>query len=515
MLQIRNVCFTLKKDLRTLLEDCSFTLNTGDKAVIIGEEGNGKSTLLKWICDPQQIEDYIEAQGKRVFSGERLGYLPQELPAEYKEQTVLEFFAQEEAFFDLPYDSLRRLAGQLGMEPEFFYSDRKMKTLSGGERVKVQMLRILALQPTVLLLDEPSNDIDIATLEWLENLIREWRGIVLFISHDETLIERTANVVVHLEQLRHKQVSRCGVFRMPYAQYVESRAHGIERQQQKAVWEKREKQIRDEKFRRIAQSVERAQANISRGDPHGGRLLKKKMHAVKSMEKRFAREDETRTQMPDYETMIDMKLNPAVSAVPAGKVVVDFSLERLVTPDGQRLLSKDIHFVLRGSEKVCITGANGAGKTTLLRKISAQLLARGDIRAGWMPQNYEEELDLSETPVEFLAPDGSREERTRIRTFLGALKYTTQEMEHTAAELSGGQKAKILLLKLILSGCNVLILDEPTRNFSPLSGFAIRDLLRRFPGAIISISHDRKYISEVCDAAYELTETGLNPVDWM
>lgn len=127
-----------------------------------------------------------------------------------------------------------------------------------------------------------------------------------------------------------------------------------------------------------------------------------------------------------------------------------------------------------------------------------------------MPQNYEEGLDLSMTPVDFLDKTGSREERTTIRTLLGTLRYTTEEMDHAISDLSGGQKAKILLLQIILSGNNVLILDEPTRNFSPLSGSAIRDLLRRFPGAIISISHDRKYISEVCDTVYSLTENGLN-----
>lgn len=512
MLQIKNVGFTLKKDLRTILSNCSFTLNPGDKAVVIGEEGNGKSTLLKWIFAPELVENYVEAQGERIAGTEILGYLPQELPEVCREQTVFEFFSDEMCFYNHTYDELRLLADQVGLTPDFFYREQKMKTLSGGEKVKAQMLRILLTKPTVLLLDEPSNDIDISTLEWLEAMIRQWKGIVLFVSHDEVLIRAVANTVIHLEQIQHKKLSRNGVFRMTYDQYLISRADSFERQQQKAVWERREKKIRDEKFRRIAQSVEHAQASVSRGDPHGGRLLKKKMHAVKSMERRFAREDEALTEMPDFETAIDIKLNPAVSAVPAGKPVLDFSLEHLMTPDHQRELSKDIRFIVRGSEKVCIIGANGAGKTTLLRIISKELLARKDIHAGYMPQNYEDELDLAVTPVDFLDTYGRQEERTKIRTFLGALKYTTEEMDHTIQELSGGQKAKILLLKLILSGTNVLILDEPTRNFSPLSAYAIRDLLRKFPGAVISISHDRKYISDVCDTVYELTPQGLNKI---
>lgn len=127
----------------------------------------------------------------------------------------------------------------------------------------------------------------------------------------------------------------------------------------------------------------------------------------------------------------------------------------------------------------------------------------------YMPQNYEEILDLDMTPVDFLDKSGDKEERTRIRTYLGSLKYTPDEMEHPIRELSGGQKAKVLLLRMSLSGANVLILDEPTRNFSPLSGPVIRKMLREFPGAVISISHDRKYIEEVCDKIYQLNPNGL------
>ena len=145
----------------------------------------------------------------------------------------------------------------------------------------------------------------------------------------------------------------------------------------------------------------------------------------------------------------------------------------------------------------------------MLRRVAGKLLARTDVRAEYMPQNYEELLDMDMTPVEFLNRSGSKEERTRLRSWLGALKFTADEMEHPIRELSGGQKAKVLLLKMSVSGANVLILDEPTRNFSPLSGPVIRRMIREFPGAVISISHDRKYIAEVCDTVYRLTPEGL------
>lgn len=142
--------------------------------------------------------------------------------------------------------------------------------------------------------------------------------------------------------------------------------------------------------------------------------------------------------------------------------------------------------------------------------MAEELLGREDIRAEYMPQNYEDLLDLTLTPVDYLGTSGEKEERTRIRTYLGSLKYTADEMNHPIARLSGGQKAKVLLLKMSLSGANVLLLDEPTRNFSPLSGPVIRRMLAEFPGAVISISHDRKYIDEVCDKVYRLTKSGLS-----
>ena len=513
MIQIKNLTITHKEDARVILEEFRCVWNDGDKAVIIGEEGNGKSTLLQWIASPDRIGDYCEAAGERIVRGHRIGYLPQELPARDARLSVYEFFTEESMFLEQTPKDLNRMAGEFGLPVDFFYREQPMGTLSGGEKVKAQMLRLLIAGPDVLLLDEPSNDIDLETLEWLERLILGWKGIVLFISHDETLIEHTANMVVHIEQIRRKTISRYTIVRMPYPQYRQERLARFESQERKAQNERREKKLREEKFLRVYQSVEHAQNSITRQNPSKGRLLKKKMHAVKSMERRFAREDEHLTEMPEEETAIFFKLGDETAKIPSGKTVLDLELERLNTPDGKRTLARQIRLRIRGSEKVCIIGANGSGKTTLLGRIAEELLGRKDIHAEYMPQNYEELLELSMTPVDYLAQTGDKEERTRIRTYLGALKYTADEMEHRISQLSGGQKAKIFLLKMSLSGANVLILDEPTRNFSPLSGPVIRQMVKEFPGAVISISHDRKYISEVCSRVYRLTADGLKTME--
>lgn len=237
--------------------------------------------------------------------------------------------------------------------------------------------------------------------------------------------------------------------------------------------------------------------------------MKDKMHTVKAMGRRFEREDENMTQMSEQEEAIFFKLGDKNAYIPTGKTVIEYELSKLMTPEGERILAEGIYLKIKGSEKICIIGANGAGKTTLLKKIAEELMNRNDIKAEYMPQNYEDLLELSVTPVDYLDKTGDKEERTRIRTYLGSLKYTPDEMEHPIRELSGGQKAKVLLLRMSLSGANVLILDEPTRNFSPLSGPVIRKMLREFPGAVISISHDRKYIEEVCDKIYQLNPNGL------
>ena len=510
VLQVKDLTIVHKKDLREIAKGFRLCLNPGDKAVIVGEEGNGKSTLLKWIYDPGLIEGYAEAAGDRICEGERLGYLPQELPEREREKTVYEYFSAQPAFWEQTPKELAVLAGQLGLEPEFFYGDQRMESLSGGEKVKAQMASLLLGQPTALLLDEPSNDIDIETLEWLEELIQNWKGPVLFVSHDETLIERTANVIVHMEQLKRKTESRCSVVRLPYREYLKRRQESMENQEQQAENERREEKKRQEKFRRMQQKVENELRSVSRQDPHGGYLLKKKMKAVKSLERRYERESREMTELPETEEAIFFKLGEGVK-MPAGKTVLELETLELRAPGDGGILARNVSLRVRGGQKVCIIGKNGAGKTTLIRWIAGQLLARDDIRAAYMPQNYEEMLDRDETPVDYLDRTGEKEERTRIRTYLGSLKFTAGEMDHPIRELSGGQKAKVLLLKMSLSGADVLILDEPTRNFSPLSGPVIRRMLKEYKGAVISVSHDRKYIEEVCDAVFRLTPEGLVP----
>lgn len=506
MLQIRNLNIMHKEDLRTILKDFTFNLNEGDKAVIIGEEGNGKSTLMKIIYDDNLVSDYIEYTGEISKNNMILGYLAQELSQEQKELTILEFCSELPTFYDLTPKELSSVAYTLGIDFEIFYSDQRVGELSGGEKVKLQLARILMQKPDVLLLDEPSNDIDIETLEYLEKFINNCKIPILFISHDETLIENTANLIIHIEQLRRNTIPQHTVAKTDYRTYTRERLNRLIHQEQVAKKERSDYEKQQERYRQILQKVEHQQNTISRQDPAGGRLLKKKMHSVKSMGRRFDREYENMTEIPDTEDAIFVKFDNEIN-IPNGKQVLDYSLDKLKVDD--RILATDINLMVRGPEKVCIIGKNGVGKTTLMRKIAEELLNRTDIKASYMPQEYEELLDFAISPIEFLTISGDKEENARIRTFLGSMRYTADEMNHKIAELSGGQKAKLLFLKMTMDASNVLILDEPTRNFSALSNPVIRNILREYKGAIISVSHDRKYINEVCSTVYELKREGL------
>ena len=509
MLQIQHLTLTHRQDGRTLLRDFNFVLRPGDRAVLIGEEGDGKSTLLRTIYDPALTADYMECTGAVVRGGLRLGYLPQELPESAKAQTVAAFCASDPDFYGYAPSEVREWAARVDLAPELMFADRPVGSLSGGEKVKLQIVCLLLRRPDVLLLDEPSGDLDLETLGWLERFLLECSRPVLYVSHDETLIERTANVVIHLEQLRRKTEPKATVARMPYREYAARRLAGMERQEQLFRRERRESARQQEKYRQIRDRVEHQQATVSRADPHGGQLLKKKMKAVKSMGRRFEREQENRTPEPESEDAILFRFPEDVS-IPNGKTVLDFQLDALCA--GGRTLARNIHLHVEGPEKLAIIGANGAGKTTLLRQIAAELATRNDIRCAYMPQDYDEGLNAGMTPVEYLAPTGDRAQITRVRTLLGSMRYTADEMEHPASELSGGQRAKLFFLKMMLDRCNVLVLDEPTRNFSPLSGPVIRVVLHDFGGTILSVSHDRRYIAEVCDRVCLLTGEGLTPV---
>ena len=331
------------------------------------------------------------------------------------------------------------------------------------------------------------------------------------ISHDETLIENTANVIIHMEQLIRKTKCRITVSRAGYRDYLARRQRQFAHQDQVAKKQRDDYAEQMRRWRQIRDRVEHEQRTISRANPSGGRLLKKKMHSVLATERRLEREKEQFLDFSEQEDAIITRFDCDVS-LPSGKVVLDFALDRLCVED--RILARDISVLVTGPAIIGITGNNGVGKSTLLRRFWEILQNRSDLSAAYMPQNYAEMLDYRQTPVERLSANYTKDEITRARNCMGSMRFTHGEMTGPIGQLSGGQRAKILFLDMVLKRANVLLLDEPTRNFSPLSAPVVRRALRDFGGAIISVSHDRKYLAEVCDAVYELNPEGLYRLMW-
>ena len=504
MLTVRNLTIVHKKDLTALLENLSFTVSPGERIAVIGEEGNGKSTLLRAVMGDPSIHAYCEISGQ-ILNTFSCGFLPQELPEGKRAMSAYDFFCEDDAFFDKTPGELGSLASRLRLPADVFYSEQQMRAFSGGERVKLQLARLLLSSPQLLLLDEPSSDLDMDTMRWLEEFLVSCGLTVLFISHDETLLSRAATGILLLERLRRRQVPRSSLCRQGYPDFVKSRADLFAHQEQVARKEREEYQEKMERYAQIRSRVEHEQNAISRRDPQGGRLLKKKMHAVMATGRRFEREAENMTAMPESEEAIFAKL--ACDPLPASKTVLALDLPEL-TVDG-RTLAENIRLTVAGREKIALTGKNGAGKSTLLRLIWHTLKTRTDIRAFYMPQDPGDLLHMEKTPLEMLAVTGDKAERDKNSVALGSMKFTAEEMHHPCRGLSGGQKAKLMFLMMANSGANVLLLDEPTRNLSPLSGPVIRALFDGYPGCIIAVSHDRAFISAVCTREEQLCPDGF------
>lgn len=510
MLDVRNL--TIYIEDRKLIDNLSFSIDDGDKLAIIGEEGNGKSTIAKAIACPSQISTYTHVSGQINIGNKTIGYLEQILNPKWYNQEIYKYFLKEEPDQDDDYENyerfgdISRILNSFGLDSGILEGEQKIGELSGGEKVKLQLTKLMLKNPDILILDEPTNDLDIETLEWLEDFINKFKKPIIYISHDEELLEKTANAILHVEQLKKKTQNKTTFARMKYREYVDRRLHDIQKQTQVALNERAQDEIQMEKWRQVYNRVDHELNTISRKDPHGARLLKKKMQSVKSQEKRFERERKEFTEIPDTEESIF--LNFGEGYIPNGKTVCDINFDKIEVQG--KTLAKNINLKVVGPERIIIVGHNGVGKTTFIKKLNEQLMNREDIRTGYMPQNYEDLLKNYDTVLDYVAENVyEKDDITKIRTYLACLKFTKEEVMGNIKDLSGGQKAKLFIAKLMMDECDVLILDEPTRNLSPLSNPVIRNALNSFDGAIISISHDRKFIKEIGSKVYELTQTGF------
>ena len=504
MLTIKGLTINLREDDRIILKDFDFVLNDGDKVGLIGEEGNGKSLLLKTIVNRKEIESYCDVSGDTYKSNEIIAYLPQSLDKKHYYLTANEYLYKHIDLDLVDYNKIYRYISEFNL-PEDILSDKiKMENLSGGEKIKFMLLVEMLKDPTIFLFDEPSNDLDYDSLIWLENFMKELDIPLIFVSHDTKLLSNVANKIIHIEQVKRRTEATHTISNNSYDDYVKKRANFIETETNKANKDREEFDKKLSKYKKVHDSVEHSLRSTK--DDVEGRLLKEKMHTVKSIGRRLTKEKANLTQKPDYEEAIDIFFDDDIK-VANGKQVLDFKLDELRV--GDRLLAKNIELKVIGPEKICIISKNGAGKTTLLKKIKNECQAL-NLRVGYMPQSYSDYEKGDINAIEYLADSFAKDEQTKASNLLGSLNFKREEMFRNIADLSGGQKAKLFFAKMNLDKAEVLILDEPTRNLSPLSKPEIIDALKNYKGAIIAVSHDREFIDQVFDKVYNLNFKGLN-----
>lgn len=497
MLNTISLSLTHNLTHQQLVSHLSMSVNQGDKLAIIGEEGNGKSSLLKVLANIKP--DYIDVEGS--FNCDSIiGYLPQQIEFD---GSVEDFFISKTHFQLEDYS----LLDQVNLDSNILYSQQHFNTLSGGQKVKCYLLALLINQVDLFLLDEVSNDLDLNALVWLENFIKNSGKTFILISHDTTFLQNCANRFLLLEQTHRKTRPRHSFYSGKFNDFMKYRSSQLEHQDQIATQQRSLYKKKMDRYRQIRQKVDHAQSSISRQDPASGKNLKDKMHAIKSIGKRFDKEKENFLEFSNTEDPIDFFFTQ--STLPKQKEIIRLIDFELPLKNSKQI--NNINLIVKGQDKVVIIGENGIGKTTLLKELIQQAQSL-NLKLGIMSQNVKEQLLLDKTPIDYLKRNETKEELAKISSLLGSMKFTANEMNHTINNLSGGQQAKTLILKMMIDESQVLFLDEPTRNLSPLSLPVFISALQEFNGCIIAISHDRAFIKAIANYNYELTENGLSLV---
>jgi ATPase subunit of ABC transporter with duplicated ATPase domains len=485
MITINNLNIQEVATGRKIISNLSFFINSGEHVALIGEEGNGKSTLLKAFI--HKVDSKFSITG--VIRGvEDYGLLEQDIAHLYGEYLLQDYFflpfsevnvKSQDKIYAL--DALKQFAFPI----DIFNQNRKIKTLSGGELIRLALAKISYFNPKVILLDEPSNNLDYESIEVLKRFIVRSKAMILFVSHNVDLLSETAEKIIVLSLENRKQIAKSEFYAYSYNEYVSYRKAYRENTYQVAKMQRSEYQKQAKKYNQIYSKVKDRQDQAVR-DPVQGRLLKKKMHTIKSFGRRLEKKKEHFLDFPDDDPFLNVEVNMELKRKTFGNII-DWRKD-LLSKDG-RLLVKNFQFSLSGGEHVLLKGKNGSGKTTFLQELYTH--PNKNYRYGYLPQNLDDLGFNNQTPVEILAVNKNKNEITFIRQLLGRMLFTASEMDHSFSQLSGGQKSKVIILMLfVTSAYDILLLDEPSRNFAPTSIPTIVNLINDFPGAVIIVSHD-------------------------
>lgn len=514
MLTINNL--TIHFGGRTLFDNVSFAVKEKDRIGLIGRNGNGKSTLLKIIAGVQE-----SSKGSvGIPNNYEIGYLPQdggansdlsvfdETMSAMKEIVELEKRIEEinhelTVRDDYESDSYMKLIEELtesherhqilgggaseaeiekillglGFDREEF--DKKVKEFSGGWQMRIELAKILLRKPDCILLDEPTNHLDIESIFWLEHFLKEYHGSIMIVSHDKRFLDIVTNRTIEIS------LGKIYDGKYPYSAFIENRA--LQRETQLASAKNQQKKIDQmerfvERFKAKATFASRAQSKQKMIDKM--EVIEVEDEDISAMKFRF----------------------PA--APRSGKVVVE-SKALTKSYDGKKIVLKGIDFALDRGEKVAFVGKNGEGKSTFskiltgMESYEGELIEGANISLGYYAQHQAHLLEGNQTVFDVINNSAQNEMRTQIRSLLGAFLFSGDDIYKKVSVLSGGEKSRLSLAKLLLEPINFLIMDEPTNHLDMIAKEVLKNALKEYTGSMIIVSHDREFLEDLTTRTIE------------
>jgi len=519
MLNIHNLSVSFQGT--PLFEGVTLQLKGGDRIGLIGKNGAGKSTLLKIIAGAQEYDTGQIATDKEIS----VGYLRQDIDFEqgrtvlqeaYVAFELLQGFEQKleqintalaertdyesQAYTDL-IEALSDVQHQYEIHGGYVYQgeterillglgftradfNQMTDTFSGGWRMRIELAKLLLQQHDILLLDEPTNHLDIESILWLEDFLNSYPGAVVLVSHDKMFLDNVTNRTIELS------TGRMYDMKLPYTKYLVAREE--RRSQQMSIQKNQQKQIEQterliEKFRAKASKASMAQSLIKKLD---------RMDLIEV----------------DEDDNAVMTLNFPVSRDP-GKVV--FVLEQITKNYGEKSVLSEVDLRISRGDKIAFVGQNGQGKSTLAKIMVDAISYQGsltlghNVDIGYFAQNQAEYLDGNKTVEETMIDAADQNTRPKVRDILGAFLFRGEEVDKYVRVLSGGERNRLALAKLLLQPLNVLVMDEPTNHLDIKSKNVLKQALMRFQGTLILVSHDRDFLQGLTQVVYEFKEGHL------
>ena len=506
----------------TLFDGISFLINPKDRIGLVGKNGAGKTTLLRVITGEQQ-----PTEGAVSINGEcTIGYLPQQmrvadtttlaaetakafdevlrieaeierLTTEIASRTDYESKEYEELIhrLNVANDRYHILGGDtreadiertlLGLGFKRTDFERPTREFSGGWRMRIELAKLLLRRPSIFLLDEPTNHLDIESIQWLEEYLKSYNGAVLLISHDRAFLDNVTTRTIELS------LGRAYDYKVPYSKFVELRAE--RRAQQMAAYQNQQRLI------------EKTEEFIERF-----RYKPTKSNQVQSRVKQLERLERIEIDEEDL-SRLNIKFPPAPRS---GQIVAD--IKGVGKAFGEKRIFADAEFTIERGQKIALVGRNGEGKTTFARMLIGELeQTEGEIKIGanvnigYYAQNQDDLMDGEFTVFDTLDRVAVGDIRTRLRDILGAFLFRGEDIDKKVKVLSGGERSRLAMARLMLEPYNLLVLDEPTNHMDMRSKDILKSALQKYDGTVVVVSHDREFLDGLVERVYEFRDGGV------